>query len=99
MTAPTYRLTERVSAREVEGELILLDLDDGDFFVARGTSPRIWELIADGSAIDDVIEQVCARYPDVPSDDVRRDVGAFVEDLVSRGFLERIDHQGETTTG
>lgn len=88
MTTRAYKMTERVSAREVEGELILLDLDDGDFFVARGTSPRIWDLLITGTPIEQIVEQICARYPTIDRTTAEADVASFVDDLVGRGFLQ-----------
>lgn len=87
MSGTTYKTTERVSTREVEGELIILDLDDGDFFVARGTSPRIWELLVGGTTVDAIADQLVERYG-IARAQAEADITAFVDDLITRGFLE-----------
>jgi len=84
-----YRATERVAAKEVGGELVLLDLEEGSFFVARGTGPRVWDLVEDGASIEEVIRAVAERYGK-GEDEVRADVEAFVSDLVERGFLVEV---------
>jgi hypothetical protein len=84
-----YRASERVAAKEVGGELVLLDLEKGSFFVARGTGPRVWDLVEGGASIEEVVHAVSARYGQ-DEDEVRADVEAFVSDLVERGFLVEV---------
>ena len=43
-----FRASERVAAKEVGGELVLLDLEEGSFFVVGGTDPRVWDLVEGG---------------------------------------------------
>jgi len=81
-----YRATERVAAKEVGGELVLLDLEEGSFFVARGTGPRVWKLVEGGASLGEVVRAVAERYGK-DEDEARADVEAFVADLVRRGFL------------
>ncbi|MGH2739805.1 MAG: PqqD family protein [Actinomycetota bacterium] len=88
------RVPEWVSAREVEGETVLLDLEQGTFFAARGVGPRVWELIAQGKTIDEVVENISAQY-DVDADRARADIEAFVGSLVEKSLVVEID--GEET--
>ena len=82
-----FRVTDRVAAREVAGELVLLDLEDGEFFVARGIGPRVWQLLTEGRSPAAIASLVAARYGN-DADGVRRDVESFVSTLVERGFLD-----------
>jgi hypothetical protein len=84
-----FRASERVAAKEVGGELVLLDLEEGSFFVARGTGPRVWDLVGGASSVEEVVRAVADRYGKAP-DEVRADVEAFVSDLVERGFLVEV---------
>jgi hypothetical protein len=84
-----YRATDRAAAKEAGGELVLLDLEDGSFFVARGTGPRVWDLVAGGASIEEVVRAVAERYG-MGEEEVRADVEAFVSDLVERGFLVEV---------
>jgi len=84
-----FRATDRVAAKEVGGELVLLDLEDGSFFVARGTGPRVWKLVEGGASIGEVVGAVAERYGK-DEDEVRADVEAFVAGLASRGFLVEV---------
>jgi 4-aminobutyrate aminotransferase-like enzyme len=84
-----FRATERVAAKEVGGELVLLDLEEASFFVARGTGPRVWDLVEGGASIEEVVHAVSVRYGQ-NEDEVRADVEAFVSDLVERSFLVEV---------
>jgi hypothetical protein len=81
-----FEVTSRVSAKEVGGELVLLDLEEGTFHVAKGTGPRAWEILARGGTVEEVAEAIATRYGRAV-DEVRGDVAAFVADLLERGFL------------
>jgi hypothetical protein len=84
-----FQASERVAAKEVGGELVLLDLEEGSFFVARGTGPRVWDLVEGGASIEEVVRAVAERYGKAP-EEVRGDVEAFVSDLVERGLLVEV---------
>jgi hypothetical protein len=47
-----YRPTDRVAARRVEEELLLLDLEKGEYLVSRGVGPLVWDLLGDGRNVD-----------------------------------------------
>jgi hypothetical protein len=85
-----FRPTPRVAVREVEAELVLLDLEEGSFFVSRGTGPRVWELLSDGCSVDEVALLVSDRYGE-ELDTVKADVEAFVKLLLEKQFLEEGD--------
>jgi hypothetical protein len=88
VTEGSFRVPEHVSAREVEGELVILDLESGTFHVARGLGPRVWEMLAEGRSTEHVVREVAGRYGEDGAR-VRADVHAFVEALLSKGLLER----------
>jgi hypothetical protein len=84
-----FRTADRVAAKEVGGELVLLDLEDGSFLVAKGTGPRVWDLVASGEGVQEIIRTVAARYGKSP-EEVRVDVEEFVDGLIERGFLVEV---------
>ena len=84
-----FQAADRVAAKEVGGELVLLDLEDGSFLVARGTGPRVWDLVSSGTGVQEIVRTVAARYGKSP-EEVRVDVERFVEDLIERGFLVEV---------
>lgn len=53
-----------------------------------GSGPLLWHLLGEGLDLEDVVRSA-ARACGVTTDEVRRDVIAFVTDLVARGLAQR----------
>lgn len=73
-------------ARELNGEILLLDLRSSHYFGLTGTGARIWQLIETGQAPDAVAATLAGEF-DGDAAVIKEEVGAFVDDLVERGLL------------
>ena len=73
-------------ARELNGEILLLDLRTSHYFGLTGTSARIWELVEAGESTD-VIGDILAREFDAEESLIKEEVTRFLDDLVARGLL------------
>ena len=73
-------------ARELNGEVLLLDLRSSHYFGLTGTGARIWQLIESGHAPESAAATL-AREFDGDEALIKEEVGAFVDDLVARGLL------------
>lgn len=69
-----------LSARNLGGELIMLNLTTSRYFSVTGVGTRIVELLADDISLDGLIGTIVAEY-EVDPTDARRDVSAFLERL------------------
>ena len=68
----------------------LMRLPDGDPLVLQGSGGVIWALAADG--VDDVAAALAVAVGS-PVDQISADVRSFLDDLVSRGLLDRAESQ------
>lgn len=75
-------------ARELDGEILLLDLKSSYYFGLTGSGARIWQLIEEGLDLDAVTAALTREFEGDEAD-VRADVTRFVDDLVARGLLVR----------
>ena len=73
--------------REVEGEVIVLDLEGSVYMSLNGSGAVCWRALADGATRDQVVERVTESF-DVDGERAERDVDAFLAELTSRGLLE-----------
>jgi hypothetical protein len=73
-------------ARELNGEILLLDLRTSHYFGLTGSGARIWELIEAGQAHDGIVE-ILTREFEADEAVIREQVSAFLDDLVERGLL------------
>ena len=88
-------LSDRVSiagevmVKQLDGELVLLDLARGMYFGLNATGMRIWELVgvAGGATLADVCDVLLAEL-DVERDVVEADVLRVCEELAAHGLVE-----------
>lgn len=83
----TFAVSEEVVAREVGGEMVLLDLESGQYFGLDPVGGRIWELLSDKphtlSELCDVIE---AEF-DAPRERIEADILKLAEGLAEQGLI------------
>lgn len=70
----------------IDGDALILKLQQEAVFSLNETGARIAELIAEGKTIDEIVETLAAEY-DRSRDDLERDVRDLVTALLSRGLL------------
>jgi hypothetical protein len=74
--------------REVEGELVALDLRDSRYLAVNRTGQVLWAALAEGATRDQLVERLTDTFG---IDDARAaaDVDAFTAELESRDLLVR----------
>jgi hypothetical protein len=75
-----------VHSRKFGEELVLLDLTRGEYFSLDELGARIWEELAAGHRIGEVVERLAPQY-DVERERFQVDLLALVEELLTRGLL------------
>ena len=83
-----YRKAEHVSSRQVEDELVLLDLEEGEYLVARGVGPMVWQMLVEGRTSEEIVAAVATRFEQDPAV-IRRDVEEFIAALEAKSLLIR----------
>ncbi|HKN93135.1 MAG TPA: PqqD family protein [Thermoleophilaceae bacterium] len=73
--------------REVEGELIALDVQSSTYFAVNRTAASIWPALVEGSTRTDLIESLTGRFG-IEHDVAARDLDAFLEQMSERSLLE-----------
>jgi len=73
--------------REVQGEAVLLQLDNGEYYGLDEVATRIWQLLAKDGDLDAVRDALLDEY-DVDEEEAGRDIARVVDELVSRRLLE-----------
>jgi hypothetical protein len=76
-----------VEWREVEGDVIAVDVRTSEYLAINETGAVLWRALREGATTDELVEEVVARF-DVAPGAARRDVDDFLERLRGRGFLE-----------
>lgn len=85
--ATGIRVRQDVLFRNLDGEAVLLELGASRYFGLDEVGTRAWELLRQHGRLGPVCDQLRQEY-DVPQEDLRRDLQAFVHDLVSNRLVE-----------
>ncbi|HEY7290135.1 MAG TPA: PqqD family protein [Vicinamibacterales bacterium] len=78
--------SDRIAARKVGGEMVILSADDSSVFVLNEVGTFIWESSDGRTTLDAIINRMCEEF-DVDRDTARQDAAAFVESLSAAGLL------------
>jgi hypothetical protein len=75
-----------VTTRELQGELVLLNLDSGTYFGLDETGTAMWRLIEQHHALRRVFDAMLQEF-DVAANTLERDLLTLVQQLVDKGLL------------
>ena len=73
--------------RDLDGEMVLLDLQSGVYCSLDSLGTRIWTLTTQGRSLAEVIEAVVEEY-DVTTERFAADLLRFVTSLQAKGLVE-----------
>lgn len=83
----TVRLrTSRLSWRAIDGQIVVLDLERSEYFVVNDTGAVVWELLADGTTMDDLVAALVGRFG-IDVEAAELDAAEFVAALRASGLL------------
>src|SRR6266513_2052065 len=54
--------SKKVVHETMDGEVILIDLENGDYYSLRGAGADVWAILEQGAAADAIASEVEARY-------------------------------------
>jgi hypothetical protein len=77
---------ERLAARKVGGEMVILSADDSSLFVLNEVGTAIWEAADGRTSLDAIADGVCREF-DVDLETARRDISEFVTSLAGAGVV------------
>jgi hypothetical protein len=80
------KLTDRFTETEVDDEIVIMRLDNGEFFALSGTAAAIWRLIDGKRDRVALIEAIGAQF-EADETQIAADVDEFVGRLKGTGLL------------
>ncbi|MDM5271355.1 PqqD family protein [Sulfurovum sp. zt1-1] len=78
---------DTVFAQEVDGEMVLLDMNSENYFGLDSVGMDFWKAIEEKKNLKDVLETLMAQY-DVEEEVLKSDLFTFVEKLQKSGLVE-----------
>jgi len=79
---------DTVFAQEVDGEMVLLDMNSENYFGLDEVGTSIWQAIEKCRGdLQEVLKDLLEQY-DVEEEVLKKDLAAFVDNLVENGLVE-----------
>jgi len=79
------RNSELISAT-VDDDLVMMSMTKGEYYGISGVGARIWELLAEPTTLDSIVDTICTEY-EVEPQVCRADVEEFVTRLGDLGLV------------
>lgn len=80
------RVPAHVFARDFDGELVIVDLECGDYFGLDEIGARAWQGLSAGQSLGQIADALVEEY-DAERDRVLADLESLVRDLVARKLV------------
>ena len=78
---------DTVFAQEVDGEMVLLDMESENYFGLDEVGTAIWQEMQEKETLQEVFEALLEQY-DVEAEVLEHDLSDFVGKLLERGLVE-----------
>ncbi len=76
-----------LNAVAMDGELVMMGLEQGKYFGLRDVGASIWQHLEDPRTVDDLTQLVATEY-EVTPEACRPDVVAFLDDLLAKKLIQ-----------
>ena len=81
------RTADHVSA-PLEESLVMMDIDEGKYYLLDGVASSVWERLTEPTSVSDLVADLCGHY-DVSSERCEADVLPFLKQLHEKGLVEQ----------
>jgi hypothetical protein len=85
LTAP-----EHVMFRELDGEAVLLNLQNEMYYGLDETGTRMWQVLITSDSVQEAMDQLLEEF-DVSPETLEQDMADMITELKSHGLLENAD--------
>lgn len=83
-----FEINPQVKWKQVEDQLILLNVRSGSYFTLNETARLIWECIDKKQPFEKIVEAVMEEY-EAPKDEVLEDVTGTIENFIEEELLTK----------
>ncbi|PAU74734.1 PqqD family peptide modification chaperone [Halomonas salipaludis] len=77
-------------AANIDGDVVMMGVDQGQYYGITGVGSRVWELLENPVSIDGITEVICQEYETDPAT-CREDMSKFVNDLIKIDLIEVVE--------
>ena len=81
-----YCINEKAIISKDNGELVILNMENGKFYGVDDLGTEIWELLQKGKSCDQITQQLHKNYNE-PIENIKRDLQMFINNLYRFGLV------------
>jgi hypothetical protein len=86
MTDVTYIRRPDLRAVEMDGELVMMGQEQGEYYSLRDVAASLWQHLAEPRTLDELAVLVAQEYA-ITTDQCRADIAAFLEELLGKDLV------------
>lgn len=88
----TQKITfsQSVFAQEIDGEMVLLDMESENYFGLDEVGTSIWQAMQEKESLQEVFEVLMEQY-EVEEEVLQKDLSDFVEKLLESGLVKVVE--------
>lgn len=84
-----FRASDQLLSSQVEDELVMLDIDRGEYFGLNAVGSFLWEQLAEPTTGSELSERLIEAF-EVDSATSEADVAEFLQSLLERGLIAAV---------
>ncbi len=88
----TIRFSKDVVFRDLDDEMIIMDMNTGKYFGLNETGAKIWALLDKYQKPKKVIDELLTEY-NLSEDECEREVKQFLQAILNKGLIDVEGHQ------
>ncbi len=78
---------EEIVSSDMDDEIVMMSIEQGEYYGINAVGSRIWELLEQPRTAAGLCDILLEEY-DVPAEECRRDVLAFIEQLFEKKLVK-----------
>ena len=82
-----YVRSTKILEKTLDGELLLIDSDTDVILNLNPLGTAVWHFLDTPRETNEIIEVLCAAFPDIPEEQIREDTSRLLDQLVDRQLL------------
>ncbi|MBR3579553.1 MAG: lasso peptide biosynthesis PqqD family chaperone [Lachnospiraceae bacterium] len=79
-------LKKKLNVTDLAGEKVMVDFDNGKYFLIKGVGNDIWDMIQEEITPNEIIEKLLSEY-DVSREECEKSVMEFLEKMEGYNFI------------
>lgn len=80
-------LNQELLQSEIDGETIMMSIDNGKYYGLNNVASRIWEIIKDEPVYSEIIEKLLEEY-NIDKDQCEEETTVFLESLIEKKIIK-----------